>query len=145
MFDPLVRTEKKPGASLTAATTLTAEDSGRCYELNGAAGVAFTTTLPALVANGPIMEFEFIVGIAPTTNNYIITTPAADNDKLNGLAFSSTGGDANSVTDAGADLVNLVVNVALIGDRVVVKSNPAGTRWYAYAWTNADAAATFTG
>ena len=141
MFDPLVRTELLPSASLTGATTLTAADSGRVYELNLAGG--FTVTLPALVA-GATMHFRFVVGTNPTTA-YIIATNSADADKIFGHVTASTGGDEDSETSGGADQVNFVANTALISDYVDIFSNPAGTRWYAYGRCDATGAITLTG
>lgn len=127
----------RPVESLTAAKTLVAADSGKTFFLNLVGG--FAVTLPAVAAG---LNFEFVVGIAPTTA-YTIVTPGAPAQILAGQAYSSTGGDADSETDVTATTITLVANVALIGDKVWITSD--GTSWFARGFSDADAGITFTG
>jgi hypothetical protein len=120
---------------LAAADTLTAEESGKTVFLDLVGG--FTVTLPAVAVG---LKFSFIVKTAPTTA-YIIAGAAGD--LLIGQAHSSTGGDADSETTAGADQLNFVASTALAGDRADFVSD--GTYWYVQAFSDADGGITFTG
>lgn len=114
---------------LTGATTVSARASGKTFYLALAAG--FTAALPAPAVG---LRYRFFVQIAPTTA-YIITAT-----NLAGLVFSSTGGDASSITAfTGVDL-RFVANTALIGDSADFWSD--GTNWYAQAFCDADAGIT---
>ncbi len=129
-------TQAFPFKSLTAATTLTASDSGRTYGLATAGG--FTVTLPA-EAEG--LYFKFIVTVAPTTA-YIVSSDGA-NDTMIGHVLSSSGGAEDTETTAGGDQVNFVANTAVIGDVVEVFSD--GTYWYVSARCAAAGGITITG
>lgn len=107
--------------SLTAATVLTANDSGTTFGLNLAGG--FDVTLPAPL-NG--VEYEFIVQTAPTTA-YTVT---ATGNIVYGTLSMPTGG---VVAVAAKDVTSFVANTAAIGDRVKMKSD--GTNWYATGFT----------
>ena len=85
------------------------------------------------------MNFTFIVANAPETASYTIVTDNSDNIII-GKAFSSTGGNADSGTTD--DTITFVDGVAVVGDMVRVFCD--GTNWFAYAYTDADAAVTFT-
>jgi hypothetical protein len=119
---------------ITAAETLTALKSGQTFFLNTAGG--FTVTLPAPALG---LRYRFIVKTAPTTS-YVIASHAAD--LIIGQAHSSTGGNADSETTAGASEMNFAANVALAGDWAEFISD--GTYWYAQAFSDADAGVTFT-
>ena len=122
---------------LTAATTLTAADSGKTYFLALAGG--FTVTLPSVAVG---LNFKFFVQIAPTTD-YIILS--ADLDKLAGLVHSSDGVDGDSETAFTADQVNFISagGASTIGDSVDLWSD--GTNWYARAFCNISTGITITG
>ena len=60
-----------------------------------------------------------------------------------GQVYSSTGGDANSITTFSADKMNFVANVALIGDSGDLYCD--GTNWYGRGFCDADAGMTFDG
>ena len=77
--------------ALTAATTLTAAQSGKLFTLGTAGG--FTTTLPAPQAG---LEYEFVVKVAPTTA-YIIATKGSSNI-IYGVIASA---DLNAAGDTG--------------------------------------------
>lgn len=109
--------------ALTAATTLTAGDSGCVCTLGTAGG--FAVTLPA-AADSEGLSFRFVVKVAPTTA-YTIGTASAEN-VIHGQI--STGEDAagSVVTAAAADIINFVASKAIIGDYVDLYSD--GTYWY---------------
>lgn len=121
--------------SLTAATTLTALESGATFFLNLAGG--FTVTLPA---NAGKWKFSFIVGTAPTTA-YILL--AATADTLIGYPVASAGSDETANGNAAGDQVNFVANTALPGDRVDVECD--GTSIHVRATCKATGAITITG
>mgnify|MGYP001560334025 CR=1 FL=1 len=114
---------------LTAAATLVAQDSGKTFYLALAGG--FTVALPAPAVG---LRYRFFVQIAPTTA-YIITAT-----NLAGLVFSSTGGDASSITAFTGVDIRFVANTALIGDSADFWSD--GTNWYCWAFCDADAGIT---
>ncbi len=101
--------------TLITTRVLTAADSGKTFVLALAGG--FTVTLPALAAG---LQFKFVVGVDPTTA-YIIASAEGDNVSLVGGAAN---GAAIVVNTAGfsADQVNLVANLAIIGDAVTIDS-----------------------
>lgn len=137
MFVQGITTQKFPYKQLTAATTLTAQDSGRTFGLALAGG--FTVTLPALAAG---LKFYFFVEVDPTTA-YIIASAEGDNVSMVGAAAD---GNAVVINSAGfsADQVNLVANQAKIGDKVAVES--LGTLgWAATAIVTAGAGVTISG
>lgn len=102
---------------LTAATTLTLQQSGTLFGLDNADG--FTVTLPDPATVDGIM-YEFVVTTAPTTA-YIITTADADNI-IHGQITTGEDAAGSVVTAAAADVINFVANKAIIGDKVKVQS-----------------------
>lgn len=122
--------------ALTAASTLTASQSGKLFTLGTAGG--FTTTLPAPQAG---LEYEFVVKVAPTTA-YIIVTKGSSNVIYGTIAS----GDMNAANDTSAaqasDTITFVANTAVIGDSVRLISD--GTNWYAKGFTTAYNGITFT-
>jgi hypothetical protein len=128
-----------PVEHLTATKVLVAADSGKLLTLGTAGG--FDTKLPE-PANG--LKFEFVVKVAPTTA-YTITSNGTTQNVIHGLNATN---DVNSATDpdltggTAVDVITLVANKALIGDRV--KLNCDGTLWYAIAYSNVFDAITFS-
>jgi len=122
--------------ALTAAVTLKASDSGKVFTLGTSGG--FTVTLPAVTETG--WHAQFYVKVAPGTA-YIITGGTAD--KMVGTIHSSTGGNADSETTAGADNINFVASTATIGDRVDIVCD--GTHYYVQGFCDADGGITLTG
>lgn len=112
--------------TLTAAKTLDPTESGTLYDLALAAG--FTVTLPAPQSG---LEFHFNVKIAPTTAYIISNALGSSGDNMIGHVLSSSGGAEDTEATAGADVVNFVANVAVIGDKLTVDSD--GTYWYVSA------------
>lgn len=123
--------------ALTAATTLTAADSGKTFLLNLATG--FTVTLPANTTVG--FRARFIVGIAPTTA-YIIS--AATADTIGGSVLSSSGGAEDTEAAFTADSVTFVANTAVAGDIIEVEILTATQIW-ARATCSAAGGCTFIG
>jgi hypothetical protein len=109
--------------TVTSTNVLTAAESGTTYFLSALAG--FATTLPA-PASG--LNFSFIVITAPTSNGYTIGTNAAADIMSGTHSVTATGGGS---AIALADIITLVANSAVAGDRVDVVSN--GTYWYVTA------------
>ncbi len=122
---------------LITTRVLTAADTGKTFGLALAGG--FTVTLPALAAG---LYFKFIIEVSPTTA-YIIASAEGDNISLVGAAAD---GNAVVINSAGfsADQVNLVANLAIIGDKVDISS--VGTAgWAASALVGVGAGVTISG
>jgi len=118
-------TQKKATQSLTAAATLTENDSGKTFFLNLATG--FTVTLPAPTDG---VEYEFVVGTAPTTAYIINNASGTSGNNVVGHVLSSSGG-AEDTEPTNGDSVSFVASTAVLGDRVHVISD--GTYWYVRA------------
>ena len=103
--------------TLTAASTLTAEDSGKTLLLNLTAG--FATTLPEPVAG---MRFKFILAAAITGDMTVVTNGGANIFQggivVNGASVVAT--DADTITFANA--------AEVVGDYVEIESD--GTYWW---------------
>jgi len=118
----------------TAASTLTAADSGKTIFLNSA--TEFVTTLP-LPASG--LRFTFIVKAAPVGTAYTVVTNGGANI-IKGQQYNAAGvaGD----TGTGDDTITFVASSSVAGDRVELISD--GTNWFAYAFCTLAASITFT-
>jgi len=118
--------------TLTGATTLTAEDSGKSFSLNAAAGAQIT--LPA-VATSAGFRYRFTVAALFATTAW--TIKAATNKIQGGVIVNSVnvpGADENTITfSASADT---------IGD--FVELNCDGTNWYVFGLGTAAGAITLT-
>ena len=118
--------------TLTGATTLTAEDSGKVFILNAAAGAQ--VTLPA-VADAAGQNYRFIVGALFATTAW--TVRAASNKIQGGVIVNSTlvpAADENTITfSASADT---------IGD--FVELNCDGSNWYVSGMGTSAGAITLT-
>lgn len=118
--------------SLTGATTLTAEDSGKSFTLKAATGAQIT--LPA-VATSAGFRFRFTVGQLFATTAW--TIKAASNVIQGGVIVNSVnvpGADENTITFAHA--------ADTIGD--FVELNCDGTNWYVFGLGTASGAITLT-
>ena len=131
-------TQKKATVSLTAATTLTAEQSNQTFFLNAAGG--FTVTLPAPTDG---VEYEFIVATAPTTAYIIANSAGSSGDTIIGYPVASVASDQSANGNAAGDQINFVANTALPGDSVYLISD--GTSWFAKLFGKANGAITITG
>lgn len=119
---------------LTAASTLTAEQSGTVFFLNSA--TEFATTLPAPVAG---LTYTFIVKAAPSGASYTIVTGSSANI-IKGQAVNAAGvaGDTGTADDT----ISFVDGQAVAGDMVTVISD--GTSWFAKGFCAVAAGITFT-
>ena len=118
--------------TLTAATTLTAEDSGKSFSLNAAAGAQIT--LPA-VATSAGFRYRFTVAALFATTAW--TIKAATSKIQGGVIVNSVnvpGADENTITFAHA--------ADTIGD--FVELNCDGTNWYVFGLGTTAGAITLT-
>ena len=121
-------------STLTAASTLTAEQSGTTFFLNATA--EFATTLPAPAAG---LNYKFIVKAAPSGASYTIVTASSANI-IKGQAVNAAG--AAGDTGTSDDTISFVDGQAVAGDMVTVISD--GTSWFAYGVCAVAAGITFT-
>jgi hypothetical protein len=119
---------------LTAASTLTAAQSGSVFFLNSA--TEFATTLPAPVAG---LVYTFIVKTAPSGASYTVVTASSANI-IKGQAYPASG--AAGDTGTADDTISFVDASAVAGDMVTVISD--GTSWFAKAFCAVAAGVTFT-
>jgi hypothetical protein len=118
--------------TLTGATTLTAEDSGKSFSLNAAAGAQIT--LPA-VATSAGFRYRFTVAALFATTAW--TIKAATSKIQGGVIVNSVnvpGADENTITFAHA--------ADTIGD--FVELNCDGTNWYVFGLGTTAGAITLT-
>ena len=118
--------------ALSAAQTLTREDSGKHVLLDLAGG--FTVTLPPLEAG---LKFKFTVITAPTTA-YIVDS--AEGDNMHGMILNRAG--VAGVAGSAEDQLNFVASQAIVGDTVDMSCD--GTSWYFTGWANVAAGITAT-
>ena len=122
---------------LTAASTLTAEDSGATLFLNSA--TEFATTLPAPQAG---VSFRFICKAAPASASYTIVTADSANILIGGINELEVDTGDDGPYDADGDTITFVDSVAVVGDWVSLVSD--GTSWYLTGQANADGGITVT-
>ena len=120
--------------TLTAASTLTAAQSGTTFFLSSA--TEFATTLPSPAAG---LTYTFIVGAAPSGASYTIVTASSANI-IKGQAVNAAGvaGDTGTADDT----ISFVDGQAVAGDMVTVISD--GTSWFAKGFCAVAAGITFT-
>jgi hypothetical protein len=121
-------------STTTAASTLTAADSGKTIFLNSA--TEFATTLPLPAAG---LRFTFIVKAAPVGTAYTVVTNGGANIIV-GQQYNAAG--AAGDTGTGDDTITFVASSSVAGDRVELISD--GTSWFAYAFCTLAASITFT-
>ena len=115
--------------TLTAATTLTAADSGRTYLLSG---TGYTVTLPAPHAG---FNVKFIVAAAFSTDT-VIQTPADNRDTLNGGVIVN-----GAIVESDAtDRVTFEDGAESVGDFIEISSD--GTSFFLFG--NGNAASSIT-
>lgn len=116
--------ENASPATLTAAKTLTAQDSGKTFFLATAGG--FAVTLPA-VALG--LRFAFIIQVAPSGGSYTIV--AASGTPIHGMVLAK---DLNGATDSAATAGTGVLTITLVDSKAqkgdVVSLYSDGTNWF---------------
>jgi hypothetical protein len=115
--------------ALTAAATLTIEESGTIVTLGTAGG--FAVTLPA-VADAAGCSYRFVVKVAPTTAYTVVT--ASSENKIQGQVCSAEDAAGSVSTAAASDTVTFVANKAIIGDYVDLVCD--GVYWYASGMCN---------
>jgi hypothetical protein len=118
----------------TAASTLTAADSGRTIFLD--ASSEFATTLPLPAAG---LRFTFIVKTAPVGTAYTVVTNGSANI-IKGQQYNAAG--AAGDTGTADDTITFVASSAVAGDRVELISD--GTSWFAYAFCTLAASILFS-
>ena len=106
---------------LSAADTLTHEDSGKTFILDAAAGA--TVTLPSLKAG---QRFTFVVGAAFATSNWVIDS--AEGDNINGF-IADMGTTVAGVVASGEDQVNFVASAETIGDWIELIADTDNSQW----------------
>lgn len=112
--------------SITASTTVATKTHGNGVVNVLNLGAGLTVTLPA--SNGSGKVFEFVVGTALTTSNYVIA--AAGTDVLAGVvSVASDIGGVTCPTTATSDKMTLngTTTGGVVGSRVVVKDIKSGT------------------
>ena len=115
--------------TLTAATTLTAADSGRTYLISG---TGYTVTLPAPHAG---FNVKFIVAAAFSTDT-VIQTPAGNRDTLNGGVIVN-----GAIVESDAtDRVTFEDDAESVGDFIEISSD--GTSFFLFG--NGNAASSIT-
>jgi hypothetical protein len=122
---------KRPIITLTAARTLSEDQSGAVVVLNAAAG--FTVTLPAACANGTF--FDFVVGVTVTSVGAKVITGAAT-ELMVGNIISTDTDSADAIASwkshVGASNISFTLNGTtrggLIGDRIIV-TKITSTTW----------------
>ena len=115
--------------TLTAATTLTAADSGRTYLISG---TGYTVTLPAPHAG---FNVKFIVAAAFSTDT-VVQTPADNRDTLNGGVIVN-----GAIVEADAvDRVTFEDDAESVGDFIEISSD--GTSFFLFG--NGNAASSIT-
>ena len=115
--------------TLTAATTLTAADSGRTYLISG---TGYTVTLPAPNAG---FNVKFIVAAAFSTDT-VIQTPAGNRDTLNGGVIVN-----GAIVESDAtDRVTFEDDAESVGDFIEISSD--GTSFFLFG--NGNAASSIT-
>ena len=135
--DGLELSGKEIYSDLTAATTLTASDSGKTFYLNAA--TEFAVTLPP-VASCAGFKAKFVVKAAPSGASYTVASAAAD---IHGLIMTSQDAGGSGASTAGTPIttISLVDSVAVVGDFIEVVSD--GTNFYVSGQSSAFGAITF--
>lgn len=124
----------EPISVTTATFTLTKAHSNTDIYLNRAGGIAFTLPAP----DGGL-EYNFIIGTAPTTDCTISSNGGSDIIVLSVNELETDSGDDGPYDD-NADVVTFKANVAVVGDFISFRCD--GTKWYGRGQTNADGAVT---
>ena len=101
---------------ISAATTLTAANSGKTYILTGVVGYALT--LPAPSAG---LKYKFIVQDLFATTDWVVTATGA-------IMYGTVMELSTVQAVAGATTINLELAADTIGDWIMVESD--GTNWY---------------
>jgi len=117
--------------NITAATTLTVEDSGKVFLLSGGTGVAITLPVPT---RG--LYYKFVI-TAVFATNYTVVSGTTDVMEGSILVAGAV------VTVDAADQINFVGTAENIGDFALIYSD--GTTWFVEAQALTAGAITATG
>ena len=121
---------------IVAATTLTAEDSGKVLILDATDGA--TITLPAIKAG---MRFKFVVGSTFANTNWIVDS--AEGDNINGI-ISDMGSTVAGVPAAGEDQINFVASAETVGDWIELIADDYNSQWFVSGACSANGGITAT-
>ena len=122
--------------TVSADTTLTADDSGKTIILDNATGEVIT--LPAL-ADG--LRFKFVVGAAFATDNWVIDS--AEGDNINGI-IADMGATVAGVPAVAEDQINFVATAETIGDWVELVADSGNSQWLVTGMCTANGGITVT-
>lgn len=130
----LVQEEGKTHAlpeTITAAQTLTDEDSGKCFTLSAAAGAE--VSLPAVTSEG--FCARFVVGLAFATTDWTIVSTT---NVIQGNAIVA----GAHVAASDENTISFVASAESVGDYIDIYSD--GTNWYASGSGVTSGSITFT-
>lgn len=116
--------------TISAAYTVGADETGTVFILDAAAGAA--VTLPPLEDG---LSFEFIVGAAFATTDWVISSSEGDN--INGILIVN----GASVPAAGEDNITFELAAESVGDFVRFVADAGNSQWLVYGIANAAASA----
>ena len=133
----MVNDLRVPTRDLTAASTLSNDDTNSVLFLNSA--TEFATTLPLPEAG---LRFRFVVKAAPSGASYTIVTANSANIIVGNIASAADAGGSTDSEASGADTITFVDGQATKGDWLEVVSD--GTNWYASGACADEDAITFT-
>ena len=130
---------ERPLETLTAADTLTVQESGKTVILSSA--TEFAVTLPAASASAGV-EYRIIVGAAPSGASYTVVTDSSENVIIGGInELEVDTGDDGPYSNA-ADTITFVDSVSVVGDMIHLVCD--GTSWFLHGQANADGGITVT-
>lgn len=112
---------------LNAAKVLTAEDSGKVFDLFNVSG--FAVTLPKLKDVKKGFEIQLRVELAPTGAAYLIQVDASNSGLLFGNSVASDALAAGTSL-GGGDSVSFAATAAVISDRVQIRTD--GNVWHVH-------------
>jgi len=121
MADVRFSPNQQKTATISAARTIDADETGTVFILDAAAGA--TVTLPAL-ADG--LRYKFVVGAAFATSNWVVASSEGDN--INGI-ISDMGSTVAGVPAAGEDQINFVNSAETVGDWIELIADSGNSQW----------------
>tara|TARA_R100000329_G_C7503986_1_gene177436 strand:+ start:69 stop:521 length:453 start_codon:yes stop_codon:yes gene_type:complete len=128
---------------LTAASSLSVDDSGTVFMLNSA--TEFATTLPGVADAGAGWYCKFVVKAAPSSASYTIVEKAAEDTDVivcNGINELEVDTSDDGPYSAGCTTITIVDGVAVQGDWIDVWCD--GINYFVSGQTKADGGITAT-
>lgn len=122
--------------TISAATTLDANDGGKEFFLDAAAGA--TVTLPSGQAG---LDFVFTIASAFATTNWVIDS--AEGDNISGI-ISDMGTTPAVVVAAAEDQINFVASAETVGDTIRLVWNDDNSQWIVRGMCGANGGITAT-